>query len=432
MKHPKYLNLFSQKAFAFTMLFALMFIAGASESAPPMDAGVATRVEGPELPESVEPLPLHPRSMDEPAPVDEPVANPWKDYPNQCDRPRIVIPKGNKREHYRKIRYHGKITKNQQKRHRAIAMTVAEEMGANPTLIDIWMTRESSRNPHAIHILNPDLEANSGAHRRFSWSEHHQERLERILASAPQRGEGSKAYYAAKAELGRRSIYRNNPFWRTRLELPVYIEATDKTIPDAMSVWAFGYGLYGMNAVLFTDNWDRQAPPWILCGDEGIIATVVQVWASRKAQVQCEALGIGGTYEDVNRRMASGHCKERTTKKGLFLKRADQHGLDVYEYVIKAGTKSWAERDSNGKRIFKLDAEGNRIPRRAQLGSKWKRDDHTRVEVLEHMRQVIVDECLTEETWMTVECRNPKAKGYSKKAHKANNAIPSVAMLSAP
>ena len=97
MKHPKYLSLFSQKAFAFTMIFTLMFIAGASESAPPPRPVASPVLEGPEPPEVVEPLSLQPRAQ---APEPEKAVNPWASYPNECDRPRIEIPK-NGRDHYR-------------------------------------------------------------------------------------------------------------------------------------------------------------------------------------------------------------------------------------------------------------------------------------------------------------------------------------------
>ena len=166
----------------------------------------------------------------------------------------------------------------------------------------------------------------------------------------PKRGE----YWRAKAELARISIFKDNAFFDDEVEYDVVLPSGER-IRDRRSQWAFGYGPFGFNPNYFLPYWDAEAPPWIFCNDDGLIAIISAIWAARSQQKECVAQGFGDSYEVVNRRFSSGHCRPRESRAHLFRKRARSVGLDP--------------------------------SRRARLGKKWPEQTANREAILDHMRR---------------------------------------------
>ena len=179
------------------------------------------------------------------------------------------------------------------------------------------------------------------------------------------------SYYGMKRKLSHMRLYKGNPFWGAKLGydyvIPEETFSGGETKPEERekqwrNVWGYGYGLYGMNGILFTHIWDKEAPPWILCGEEGIVSTVIAVWSLRKAQRECDNLSAkdpekygteGGTYETVIYRFARGKCPTLKSKR-----------------LGKAWRKLMAEyspHQKNGKQV------GIDFTARAVLGEKWPR-----------------------------------------------------------
>lgn len=224
-----------------------------------------------------------------------------------------------------------KITKTEQNRMRDQVRLIAQEMGADPKLFLIWALRESSYRWYKRHQLNPDMEAASVAWGKYRYSE---SRESELMAIAP----GAAGYWEAKAELDRRSVYKNNPTY------------------EASWRWATGYGLFGAQPVYHLKRWDPTEAPEILC--DPVVATITAIWAARSVKSVCSSTGYGDTYEAVNRGYSTGHC-EPNSRPGLFKKRAERIGLD------------------------------HTAP--AQLGSKWPQKSTDRAEILAYMRQKIAE-----------------------------------------
>ena len=256
---------------------------------------------------------------------------------------------------------------------------VVEEMGGDEDaqrLVSMIAMHESSWNPEAIHILNPDLDANHKAWKRHTYLHSVEAGLEERLAKASAK---RKEFWSIKARLHDIRLYEGNPHWNDELEFTYRIperEFRGETLPasewqDQRSVWAFGYGLYGMNAVLFTHLWDKEAPPWILCADEGIQATVAAVWALRRNQIECtdlsrqnsEKWGIeGGSARGIVRRFARGQCSDKRLGpawRKLMTKLDDvdwdgspDFGDKFTRHEMYKRNKKWRFRkDENGKKI---------------------------------------------------------------------------------
>lgn len=235
--------------------------------------------------------------------------------PNHCEGLVAVqvTRDGRTRTVHRRDRY--VRTKEDRRRTKDLIRLVASEMGVRHPdfFVDVAM-HESTLNPEAIHILNPDEEANQRA-----WSRHTYTRAkERMLEAAISRSSArERPHYEAKRRLAAIRRYKDNPYWYDDLVFPFVVDggATDTT--DRRSVWSFGYSLYGHNAVLYMPYWDSDAAPWVLCSHEGIVATIIEVWAARKAAATCASLTSkdaerwgrdGGSYRGALRRLARGHC----------------------------------------------------------------------------------------------------------------------------
>lgn len=259
----------------------------------------------------------------------------WSDYPNACET--FTVIEGTKRVKTKKgkLRYPIRFRRNRfdrkrshQKSTRDLIRMVAREMGADEAgqyLVETMAHHESSWNPEAIHILNRDLQANLDSWERHSYD---RAREQQLVDKIQKTSAKTQAHWKLRARLVDLRMYKNNPFWDSQLEYVHRIpERTlhGETTPameftEHRSVWAYGYGLFGMNSVLFTHVWDSEAPPWILCGDEGIVATVTAIWALRNHQEDCAYLSVkdpkkygtdGGTARGIMRRFARGHCSDK-------------------------------------------------------------------------------------------------------------------------
>lgn len=355
----------------------------ASSPLPSTDSSSEFSAELPEtdLPEVTpeEKLPSTPT----PKPVAAQAKDPWKDFPNVCETftAHQGEPKYNKRLgkrvapiNYQRNRY--KYTISDQKRTKEIIRLVAREMGVpEPDLFVVMALHESSAHPEAIHILNGDLNAN-----RKAWDRHDYTPAKEAALKLRMKTQ-KKDFWKARAALNTLQVYKDNPYWRTRIQFDMVIPdqkiaggkiVKGKTVKDSRGVWQFGYGLYGHNAVLYMNTWDPQAPPWALCAHQGILATIVQVWTARSAANECDYLSRtdpkkygkeGATYTGVLRRLATGRCSDRPLRK-------DWQGLmetygDGPNPAARGGSVPWKSK--------------------AQFGNKWDEKSTDRQKILEHM-----------------------------------------------
>lgn len=235
-------------------------------------------------------------------------------------------------------------------RFKALVEMVADEMGADPRLVRLWALRESTYNPYAIHVLNPDLRGADRSWERHRWTE----RKEKILRKTMRKhGVKSKAYWEAKADLKRLFRFKDNAYFDAQVEYEV-VYRNGTRVKEQGSRWSYGYGPFGFNPTYFLPLWDRDAPPWVFCNSDGIPAIVTAIWAARRAQRECRAQGYGDSYEAVNRRFSSGSCRPRPERAHLFRARARGWGLNP--------------------------------SRKAKLGKQWIESETDRQEIVEHMR----------------------------------------------
>lgn len=265
--------------------------------------------------------------------------------PYGCDKFEVVVMKDGRTRH-RRLRK--RWTAADQKRFSRLVRMVAREMGADPALIGLWSMRESSHNPNAIHVLNPDLESSRVSWRKYRWDPDRAEQLERAMASSSARDD---AYWKAKAELSRIQTFRDNPYFDHVIDHRVVLPDGTK-YTSSRSSWAYGYGAFGFNPTYFLPTWDPTMPPWVFCDAYGIPAIVTAIWSARKHQRECEAQGFGGSYLVVNRRYSSGHCRDRGSERA-FERRARSAGI----------------------------VPGDR----AELGSRWPASSTDRQEIVRHM-----------------------------------------------
>lgn len=299
-------------------------------------ADVAALVEGP------------PRDTPKAAELDDDQVGPGEpDFPYACERFEVRLREDGRAWHRRLRR---RWTEADRKRFRELVELVAEEMGADPRLLTLWALRESTYNPYAIHVLNPDLEASAASWRRHRWDP---ERAAELEARMDELGAQDPGYWTAKAELARISRFRDNRWYEARAEVEVVLPDGERRT-QTTSYWGYGYGPFGFNPTHFLPTWEAADPPWVFCNHDGIAAIVTAVWAARSHQRECESLGFGGSYEVVNRRFSSGHCQPRPSRAAGFRKRARRRGLDVRA--------------------------------RAKLGGRWPAETSDRRQILEHMR----------------------------------------------
>lgn len=304
-----------------------------TKASPPLE--ISTHTESSEKVPETEDKPL--TDEDEGDEVDAASAPArWASYSNVCETFTVFegakMVKDKKGKKHYPVRHHRNRydrKKSDEKRTRELIRFVAKEMGADEEgqyVIDMMAFHESTWNPEAIHILNGDLAANKNA-----WATHTYDaaREEKILETMKTTNVKSQKFWDFKAELAKMRRYKGNPYWDAQLEYSR--QAPERVLGGEMfpaqewkeyrSVWSFGYGLYGMNAVLFTHVLGRDAPPWLLCSDEGIEATVAAIWALRQQQADCMALSSsqpdkygadGGSIRAIVRRWGVGQCNKGT------------------------------------------------------------------------------------------------------------------------
>lgn len=377
----------------FTMLGGAMLAGPESAASSPLPfTSSSARVDELEVPALPEVSPEEKLPELPVAGANAETGDPWKDFPNVCEtftahqgRPKYNKKLGKRVApiNYQRNRY--KYTLSDQKRTRDVIRLVAREMGVTePDLFVAMALHESSAHPEAVHILNGDLNAN-----RKAWDRHdYTPAKEAALKSRMQTHKGD--FWKARGALNTLMVYKDNPHWRTRIQFDLVIPdqplpggkiAKGKTLKDSRGVWQFGYGLYGHNAVLFTSTWDRNAPPWVLCSHQGVIATIVEVWAARSAANECAYLTAhepkkygteGATYLGVLRRLATGRCSDRPLRSG-------------WQTLLKAFGEG-----SNPM------ARGGAVPwkSKASFGSKWDEKTTDRQEILAHMLRRIEEEGL--------------------------------------
>jgi len=330
--------------------------------------------------------------------------NPWHNYPNVCETftviqsPKLVRRKDGTRTYpirYKRNRY--TRPRSELNRTRDVIELVAKEMGAKDfKLFTGHASHEASFNPEAIHILNPDLESNTRAWSRHSYNRSTELALETRLAKADAR---EKEYWGIKARLSDLRLYKGNPHWNDRLQYDFVVPETKgrggvtipgERMPESRNVWQFGYGLYGMYAVGYVKTWDREAPPWILCNHQGVVATIIQVWSARKVQAECASLTErnpekygtdGGSNLGVLRRLARGKCSASKLgpKWQALMATYEKIGWIHWDAKGRYGDKwpQWKKKKRKGKWVYEKDADGKKIPtdRQAVLDHMLKRLD---------------------------------------------------------
>ncbi len=307
-----------------------------------------------------------------------PVQEPYQAPPYMCETFRVETStardeRGRPQTKFRHRRNRYSWKKADRVRTRNLVRTVAREMGADPDFIAKIVLHESTFNPYAIHVLNPDLESNKKAEEDFIYRDNVARDL-RWQLTQPKTSDAVKS--GIRRRLAKMERYRGNPHLGDRIQFEtdkkVDLSANLKnvkkgektTVKHTRSVWAYGYGLAGMNATLFLHYWDTEAPPWVLCQDQGIVATAVLVWALRKQKAEClsvakrdpDKYGEQGTIRTVTHRFARGRCEGTPRLK-----------------------PSW----------YKL-FEGMDLGSQVRLGRKWKQDSD-RDELLAHMRTVLTE-----------------------------------------
>jgi len=241
-------------------------------------------------------------------------------------------------------------TMRDERRFRKLVDLVAREMGAEPRLFRAWSFRESTYRPSAIHVLNPDVEGAVAAWRKYKYSE------EQALALTEELGQldaTSSRYWELKGALTRIQTFRDNPYFDDAMQYALLLPDGSRST-DFASIWAFGYGPFGFNPAYYIPLWDVNSPPWVFCGDDGLVAIVTAVWAAREHQRECAAQGVGDSYAVVNRRFGRGHCA------------------------------SSSRTEAFGQRLERL---GVNPDARAKLGRKWPRASTDRGELLAHLRK---------------------------------------------
>lgn len=269
---------------------------------------------------------------------------------NQCERLQVQIDEDGRRR-YKRLRR--PWTKADQRRFAQLVGLVAKEMGAEPRLIRAWAMRESTYRPHAMHVLNPDIEAATASWRRLHYSADEETKLQALMTEV---GAQDPRYWKAKARLHQVQTFRDNAFLDDIVQFEVLVSDGTR-MQGSEPAWAFGYGPFGFNPAYFVPVWDSRAPPWVFCEDDGLVAIITAVWAARTAQRECEAQGFGGSYASVNRRFSRGHCGT-VSEHASFRGRARRLGIDP-------------------------DA-------RAKLGRKWRRTETDRSELRRAMRSKAV------------------------------------------
>lgn len=396
------------------LLAVVVLLTAASSASPQRDPSASLEHITTDAPAEVEHEPERVEIEDEASPLDSGsagtdsfVANRWAQYANVCETfsvleaEKLVKNKRGERVYplrYRRNRYDRKLS--HQRRTRDLIALVAREMGVDregQILVDMLAHHESSWNPEAIHILNGDLTANQDAWERHSYSEKREKELRAKLKETDAR---SQKYWAIKAQLADLRMYADNPYWHAQLEYTRHVPeraVAGGTVParefqEYRSVWAFGYGLFGMNAVLYTHVFAEDAPPWLLCSDEGIVAVVAAIWALREQQSTCEYLSKkdpekygadGGSVRSIIRRWGAGQCRKGVPNGAAWRRLM----ADAQKHTSRGTRFAWDTVPDFGNNFPKYEMEKRRGKWRYKKDSEGRRIKTDPEAVIAHMRE---------------------------------------------
>src|SRR5690606_6240642 len=304
-------------------LLVLLLLAACSDQAverPRPELGDFLRFEAPPVP-PLATIVGGARAQDDASGAELASGQTTEEIPYACERFELRVRDDGRVWHKRLRR---SWTDEDRQRFRKLVVMVADELGADPRLLTLWALRESTYNPYAIHVLDPDVEASTASWRRHRWNPERAAELEALMTELGARDPG---YWTAKAGLARISRFRDNSHYETPIESELVTTDGTRT-PDQRSAWGYGYGPFGFNPTYFVPTWDATAPPWVFCNDDGLAAIVTAIWAAREHQRECAGLGFGDSYEVVNRRFSSGHCAPRPGRAQKFHARAQARGID--------------------------------------------------------------------------------------------------------
>lgn len=158
---------------------------------------------------------------------------------------------------------------------RGVIEIVGDELGVDALAVELAVRKaisESSANPAALHLLDPDVEANAAA-----------------------------AHVGIEATADR---------WRAA-RTPIYEDRRGEMVEvGTISAWALGRGLYGhATGYVVSQRWSTAAPPWSLC--DPVVATVVLFWSARAGQERCRDRSLRSAY----RWISAGRCSPRSAER---------------------------------------------------------------------------------------------------------------------
>lgn len=214
----------------------------------------------------------------------------------------------------------------------------------------LWLVyiRETSARPWKRHRLNPDLSANKHAWVRraesYGWD------IDLKCDNGHKRCSDKHLYVAHQKPMEDKP---SNPHYAD------------------MYRWQYGLGAFGQNAALWTDTWDKMAPPEILCLEVPAFETYLRrarrVVSILKSGVDCDGDGKKDywkqqpTFLDVHRGTSGGKVCPATSKNAKkheqgFRKRAQRVGLNPDEVVSVATFGKPIERANQNDRLAEIYA----------------------------------------------------------------------------
>ena len=264
----------------------------------------------------------------------------WK-LPNVCDTYEVVYRRGKRHPYHRKIKH--EWTDADRARAKKLARLVAREMATDASLLVLWMNRGSSANPNSIHILPADRKADWKAWMSFQWTPDKEKEFKDAMEKY---GARDPRFWKAKYGLAKIQVYKNNPYFDDSFK--VNIVDGERTGETYHPYFAMKYGPLDMSAVGYTKIWSVDAPPWIMCNDDGLIAYITAIWAMRDFQRECKKqIENGDGAGVIDRRYARGHCLPPSED---FLKRAKFYNIDP-DKRYRLGRK-WPKKTTDRKQIW--------------------------------------------------------------------------------
>lgn len=212
----------------------------------------------------------------------------------------------------------------------------------------LWLVykRETTGRPYKRHRLNPDLDANLAAWVRraqdYGWE------VELACSNGRKRCKKDKKYVKSYKPVGDAF----NPHY------------------GSMHRWWYGLGGLGQNAALWTDTWDKMAPPEILCREvpsfETYLRRARRVVTQLDGGVDCDGdlkkdhWDHAPTWAVVHRGASGGKTcppKNQDNKHEQdFRRRAKREGLDPDQVVTLDMLGTPIERENQNQRMAEIYA----------------------------------------------------------------------------